>query len=71
MNLSQYGNYSQVGRSGVDTASSSDARGPRFEPRQLRLKKYHCFTPNTLKENKFRQKLRESLKARNLSSKRV
>ena len=36
---------SQVGRSGVDKASSSDARGPGFEPRPLRFKKYHFFTP--------------------------
>ena len=36
---------SQVGRSGVDRASSSDARGPGFEPRPLRFKKYHFFTP--------------------------
>ena len=35
----------QVGRSGVDIASSSDARGPGFEPRPLRFKKYHFFTP--------------------------
>ena len=36
---------SQVGRSGVDRASSSDARGLGFEPRPLRFKKYHFFTP--------------------------
>ena len=30
--------FGQVGRSGVDRASSSDARGPGFEPRPLRLK---------------------------------
>ena len=35
---------SQVGRSGVDRESSSDARGSGFEPRPLRLKKYHFFT---------------------------
>ena len=32
---------SQVGRSGVDRASSSDALGPGFEPWPLRFKKYH------------------------------
>ena len=36
----------QVGRGGVDRASSSDARGPGFEPRPLHLKKYHFFTRN-------------------------
>ena len=35
---------SQVGRSGVDRASSSDARGLGFEPRPLHFKKYHLFT---------------------------
>ena len=34
----------QVGRSRVDRASSSDARGPGFEPRPLHFKKYHFFT---------------------------
>ena len=29
-----------MGRSGVDRASSSDARGPGFEPRPLCFKKY-------------------------------
>ena len=37
---------SQVGRSGVDIASSSDAQGLGFEPRPLHLKKYHFFTRN-------------------------
>ena len=37
--------HCQVGRSGVDRASSSDARGPGFEPGPLRFKKYHFFTP--------------------------
>ena len=37
--------FNHVGRSGVDRASSSDARGPGFEPRPLHLKKYHFFTP--------------------------
>ena len=32
------GYYCQVGRSGVDRASSSDARGPGFKPRPLHLK---------------------------------
>ena len=36
----------QVGHGGVDRASSSDARGPGFEPRPLHLKKYHFFTRN-------------------------
>ena len=36
---------SQVGRSGVDRASSSDARGLGFEPRPLSFKKCHFFTP--------------------------
>ena len=31
----------QVGRCGVDRASSSNARGPGFKPRSLRFKKYH------------------------------
>ena len=35
----------EVGRSRVDTPSSSDARGPRFEPRPLRFKINHFFTP--------------------------
>jgi len=35
---------SQVGHSGVDRASSSDARGPGFKPRPLRFKKDHFFT---------------------------
>ena len=39
-------NLRQVGRGGVDRASSSDARGPGFEPRPLHLKKYHFFTRN-------------------------
>ena len=34
------------GRSGVDRESSSDARGPGFEPQLLHLKKYHFFTQN-------------------------
>ena len=29
----------------MDRASSSDALGPGFEPRPLRFKKYHFFTP--------------------------
>ena len=36
---------SQVGRSRVDRASSSDALGPGFDPWPLRFKKYHFFTP--------------------------
>ena len=36
---------SQVGRGWVGRASSSDARGLGFEPRPLRFKKYHFFTP--------------------------
>ena len=39
------GSISQVGRGGVDRASSSDARGSGFEPQPLHLKKYHFFTP--------------------------
>ena len=37
----------QLVRSGVDRASSSDARGPGFEPRPLRLKKPLLY-PETL-----------------------
>ena len=36
---------SQVGRSGVDRVPSFDAQGAGFEPRPLRFKKYHFFTP--------------------------
>ena len=39
------GECRQVGRSRVDTASFSDARGAGFKPWPLRLKKYHFFTP--------------------------
>ena len=39
---------SQVGRSGVDRASSSDARGPGFESWPLRLKKIPLLYPKTL-----------------------
>ena len=37
----------QVGRGGVDGASSSDARGSGFEPRPPHHKKYHFFTYET------------------------
>ena len=42
----QVGQVGQVGRGGVDRASSSDARGPEFKPWPLYLKKYHFFTRN-------------------------
>ena len=35
----------QVGRGGVDRASSSDSRGSGFATRPLHFKKYHFFTP--------------------------
>ena len=38
----------QVGRGGVDRASSSDARGPGFKPWPLHFKRYHFFTRNQL-----------------------
>ena len=38
----------QVGRSGVDRASSSDARGLGFEPWPLRFKKIPLLYPETL-----------------------
>ena len=38
----------QVGRSGVDRASSSDAQGPGFKPRPLRFKKIPLLYPKTL-----------------------
>ena len=43
--LYNWEDLSQVGRSGVDRASSSDAQGTGFELRPLRFKKYHFFTP--------------------------
>ena len=47
--------YRWVGRSGVDRASSSDARGSGFEPRPLHLKKIPLLYPEALEAPRSRR----------------